>query len=309
MMNIQRRLNNFTIISFVGTFLIILLIFNSNEPKKIDNKCLEEIFDKFFNQSSEQQLISKEIIFRTLKYMMEERDEYDPELVFFVRTMIVSPHKSKTLNLSKMEKFDFSQAGQSFYIDEALGRKRNGFFIESGGYDGEVFSNSLFFELKRNWTGILIEPIPSLYNKILSKNRQIYALNACLAGKKPIVAKFRVSDVLSSRISQMSKLHESRINKEFGSLPIYVNVPCFSINTIMKALEVNTVDYFSLDVEGSELSVIESLDLKNIDIKSFSIEYNGNSEVKKKIQTRLEENGFKLTDDDGYQEIYFLKNF
>ena len=36
--------------------------------------------------------------------MMEERDEYDPELVFFVRTMIVSPHKSKPLNLNKMEK-------------------------------------------------------------------------------------------------------------------------------------------------------------------------------------------------------------
>ena len=34
-----------------------------------------------------------------------------------------------------------------------LGGKRNGFFIESGAYDGEALSNSLFFEIERNFTG------------------------------------------------------------------------------------------------------------------------------------------------------------
>ena len=34
-----------------------------------------------------------------------------------------------------------------------LGEKTGGFFIESGAYDGEEISNSLFFELKRNYTG------------------------------------------------------------------------------------------------------------------------------------------------------------
>ena len=38
-----------------------------------------------------------------------------------------------------------------------LGGKRNGFFIECGGYDGEALSNSLFFELERNFTGKLIK--------------------------------------------------------------------------------------------------------------------------------------------------------
>ena len=33
------------------------------------------------------------------------------------------------------------------------GGKRNGFFIESGAYDGEYLSNSLFFEIERNFTG------------------------------------------------------------------------------------------------------------------------------------------------------------
>ena len=34
------------------------------------------------------------------------------------------------------------------------GRKTNGFYIESGAFDGEQLSNTLFFELERNYTGI-----------------------------------------------------------------------------------------------------------------------------------------------------------
>ena len=35
-----------------------------------------------------------------------------------------------------------------------LGQKRNGFFIESGAYTGEYLSNSLYFEVKRNFSGL-----------------------------------------------------------------------------------------------------------------------------------------------------------
>ena len=268
---------------------------------------LEEIFQDFFNQTSDQRLFSKATIFRTMRYMMEERNEYDPELVAFVRSLIAPPPpKSKKLNLHVKGKTDFSQIGQSKYIDKLLESKKNGFFIESGGYDGETFSNTLFFELERNWTGILIEPIPSLFNRILSRNRQIYALNACIAGKKPLVAKFRESNVLSSRTSEMSKQHESRINKEYGNKEIYLYVPCFSLNTILKAIGVDKVDYFSLDVEGGEFSVLKDLNFNSLGIKAFSIEYNGVKEEKQKIQSYMEANQYKLTKDDK-QDIYFLK--
>jgi len=36
----------------------------------------------------------------------------------------------------------------------------HGFFIEIGSYDGESLSNTLFFEMRRNWTGLLIEANP-----------------------------------------------------------------------------------------------------------------------------------------------------
>ena len=41
-------------------------------------------------------------------------------------------------------------------IYSILGGKKNGFYIETGAYDGETYSNSLLFELKRNYTGMFL---------------------------------------------------------------------------------------------------------------------------------------------------------
>ena len=35
---------------------------------------------------------------------------------------------------------------------------RDGFFIEAGADDLVTHSNTLFFEMERGWTGILVEP-------------------------------------------------------------------------------------------------------------------------------------------------------
>jgi hypothetical protein len=54
----------------------------------------------------------------------------------------------------------WSQYGQDQLIDKLLNQKRNGFFVEIGGYDGETFSNSLFLEKERRWSGLLVEANP-----------------------------------------------------------------------------------------------------------------------------------------------------
>jgi hypothetical protein len=41
-----------------------------------------------------------------------------------------------------------------------VNQKRNGFFVEIGGYDGETFSNSLLLEKERRWSGLLVEANP-----------------------------------------------------------------------------------------------------------------------------------------------------
>ena len=44
-------------------------------------------------------------------------------------------------------------------VDKILSKKSSGFFIEAGACDGESISNSLFFEVKRKWSGLLVRVI------------------------------------------------------------------------------------------------------------------------------------------------------
>ena len=53
--------------------------------------------------------------------------------------------------------FDFEgQFGQVEVVDKILSKKTSGFFIEAGACDGESISNSLFFEVRRKWSGLLV---------------------------------------------------------------------------------------------------------------------------------------------------------
>jgi hypothetical protein len=114
----------------------------------IENELIISIFKGLFAESKEQQLVDRGVLMQTARYMIEERDEYDPELVAFVRSLIVRPPPPGTkMNLNIKDRTDFSQFGQSKYIDELLGYKRNGFFVEAGGFDGEAHSNSICINL------------------------------------------------------------------------------------------------------------------------------------------------------------------
>ena len=58
--------------------------------------------------------------------------------------------------------------------------QENGFFVESGAFDGEYLSNSLFFERERRWTGLLVEPVSDVYTKLRLKHRKSFCVRACL---------------------------------------------------------------------------------------------------------------------------------
>jgi hypothetical protein len=68
---------------------------------------------------------------------------------------------------------------------------KNGFFVEAGAFDGENLSNSLFFELKYGWRGILAEPNSEAYQKMRLKNRRSWTTPHCFSTKtSPEIVEF-----------------------------------------------------------------------------------------------------------------------
>ena len=94
-------------------------------------------------------------------------------LVIKEKYLVPPPNKEVEYKFSKQSiRLDIKgQAQQPFIINQNIFKNRikNGFFIEAGAYDGEVFSNTLFYELKQNWTGLLIEPNPDAFEELNKK--------------------------------------------------------------------------------------------------------------------------------------------
>ncbi|XP_020290568.1 uncharacterized protein LOC109858082 [Pseudomyrmex gracilis] len=181
--------------------------------------------------------------------------------------------------------------GQSTAIREILNDKKNGFFIECGAYDGETRSNTLFLERFNGWTGLLIEADPINFTKMLRKNRRAYLSPTCLGViEKPVVASFLMA-------RNVGRLHEPENTTVTNSPDVaytgeHTRVQCFPLALYIAALGIKTVDYFSLDVEGSEIDILETIPFQAVDIKTMSVEYIHNAKGQKYLIKMMEQRGY-----------------
>ena len=88
--------------------------------------------------------------------------------------------------------------------------------------------------MNRHWNGILIEPIPELFDTLIKKNRKSFSINACIAQSKPMIAEFQIGSAWSGREDIMNDYQKKVIKEQYEPVKRVVNVPCFSLNTIMK---------------------------------------------------------------------------
>lgn len=147
-----------------------------------------------------------------------------------------------------------SQQGtrQDETIDKLLQGMTGGFFVESGAFDGVIFSNTLFLEATRNWTGLMVEANPLLHQKIIqhSNRTSSHAINACLSptGQHTQLG-FILGDSIGGLSGYMSEAHKNRIYREIASTPggdpgptnsgEKLKVECWSLNAMMSVLGKN----------------------------------------------------------------------
>ncbi|XP_037788523.1 protein Star-like [Penaeus monodon] len=178
-------------------------------------------------------------------------DQNNPGLVAYVRQRMRPPAPtSQPYNLANPDKTDFSQCNQSAYADkEFLHGMTNGFFVEMGAVDGEIFSNSLYFERALNWTGLLVEPNPEDYQTLTTRGRKAYSMHAAVSPKNTSGMS------IFNRRSQLF----GRLGPDEGTgVPVWR----FPLYAMLAALNVTVVDFLSLDVEGDELEVLQTIPWK-----------------------------------------------
>jgi hypothetical protein len=181
----------------------------------------------------------------------------------------------------------WSQHGQDRWVDNFLDKIQNGFFVEIGGYDGEKFSNTLFLEKERGWDGLLIEANPYTFDILQSRDRKCSFVNACVSKTLEFMT-FIISGSTTSAKETMTASFRKRIAKDiltYGKSGdkrwvrsgTELKVKCTKFGDLMSKLERKHIDYFSLDVEGAEMIILESIPFDKISISVFTIEIGQNA--------------------------------
>ena len=122
-------------------------------------------------------------------------------------------------------------------------------------------------------------------------------------------------DFLSARgVGGIVGLPESKSLKDFRTKienKTVDRVQCFPFFSVMSALGNPRVDYFSLDVEGSELAILKTIPFDQVRIGVMTIEVNHYPKAgQRAIKRLMADNGFALVKDMYGQDLVFKnKNF
>lgn len=228
-----------------------------------------------------------------------------------------SPHTDITKNptscqpcgtkRSSRDRKYYSQDGQDKYVVEHLfNNKQGGIFVDIGAHDGITYSNTYYLEKELGWTGICIEPQDETFKK-LERNRKCLCLHGCISdttGTKQFLKVNGPSEMLSGLLDFYDSRHYERVQKEVarndGSLEI-IPVQTFQLNDICSKHGITHIDFLSIDTEGSEDAIIQSINFDKIIIAVIAVENNFHSE---NIRSYLLSKGYKFDRQVSADDIY-----
>ena len=277
-----------------------------NIKKIVDNMRKSQISPKYKAFHSEN---LKRGVPESLLWKIEEADLTMQQInKFFHKDWFLRP-SSLPYNLlgQPSDKKFFSQEKQDEWVDKYLKQKSNGIFLEVGAVDGVSISNTLFFERERNWTGLLIEPNTKFYERLATVHRKAYTINTCLSlDQKISVVNFLTAEMIGGIEKKLEGSMMNRAKKEYPNAK-REEVICIPLFSILEAIGMTHIHLFSLDVEGAELDILQTIPFDKVKIDLFVIEYavsSGNGPDSKATQTRDREFKQFFEKVGSYKEVY-----
>lgn len=194
----------------------------------------------------------------------------------------------------------FSGGCQDKWVLDVLKEKRGGFFVELGGSDGLLHSNTYVLEHSFDWRGILIEPTPYLYQSMI-KNRNCFCNDGCVSDSE-IDVDFVIVEEHKRGLGGIKNCirHADKVD-----LNNTIRIKTRTLESVLDSYNAPTIiDYLSLDVEGSEYLVLKNFPFDKYSFRCITVETTDCNEI-------LIKNGYKECKNKFFTEktcdMYFIK--
>lgn len=160
-----------------------------------------------------------------------------------------------------MKFISYAQNYEDVMLWRALKDIKQGFYIDVGANEPSQASvTKAFYE--RGWRGINIEPVATSHKKLSLERPEDININTAVGNAD---GELKLFEVIGTGLSTIHQHYAERHANENGYEVRELTVPVKTLNHILEETQIfSDIHFLKVDVEGSEKSVLEGLDLAQI---------------------------------------------
>jgi hypothetical protein len=174
------------------------------------------------------------------------------------------------LSLKERSRFNEDKIVYETLFKNKMNGNDTGTYVELGAFQGRTESNSAFFDLCLGWKGLLIEGNPVHYSTLVQNRPHAHKMSFAPSCDAQFEAINKTVEFHAKRFTNAGLRGQAKAYDGTSTVP----VPCGPFGPVLQDVfeEEQRIMFFSLDVEGAELMVLDTINFDKIIIEVMMIE-------------------------------------
>ena len=246
--------------------------------------------------------------YKELGNALAQREEWEEAIENYQK----AAELNRSLSIQEHNVIDFkSQLFQDKWVIMMIQGKQRGVFLEIGSTDGVELNNTFCLEKNFSWSGICVEPNPDFFQK-LCENRTAITFPYAFYKQSGQIVEFIPNGVFGT-ISKFSYSdHHASKREKFVAEQSTIKVITACPEDILSLYNFpKYFDFLSLDVEGAELDILESIILSEWYPALACVEHNYVADRRLEIFELFSSYGYQRMEckwDDWYYNLEVLQS-